>query len=269
MKLLSAVLLNPHSRTRLSLASFVVFFFLLSTNVFAQSIGYGNGFDLTGATFNTEAFSLSAQESDPEALLFNDDGTVLYVLGRGGVDISEYSLSTAYDISTASFSQVALNVSGQEATPQDIMFNDDGTVLYLLGSTGHDVTEYSLSSAYDISTASFVQVALDVLTQEDAPQDFVFNNTGTRLYLLGSDVGQVHEYILSTAYDISTANFLQTPLNVSGQETEARAMVFNDSGTLLYIAGNDGDDVNEYSLSTPFDISTASFVEVVLSFTSQ
>jgi len=235
----------------------------------AQAINYNKGYDISGASFSSVVFSVSSQDTDPEALVFNDDGTVLYLLGRGGVDISEFSLSTAYDISTASFTQVALSVSGQEATPQDILFNDDGTVLYLLGSTGVDVTAYSLSSAYDISTGSSPTVVLDVSSQETAVQDFIFNNTGNRLYVLGSDTGEIEEYILSTAYDISSATFLQTALDVSGQEAEVRSMLFDDTGDLLFVMGNAGDDVNEYSLSSAYDISTATFVEIVLSFTSQ
>ncbi|OEK06498.1 LamG-like jellyroll fold domain-containing protein [Roseivirga misakiensis] len=236
---------------------------------YGQSITYNKGFDISGASFDASVLSLSAQETDPEALLFNDDGTVLYVLGRAVADINEYSLSTPYDISTASFTQIALDVSSQDDTPQSIIFNDDGTVLYLLGNTGNDVTEYSLSSAYDISTAMFVQVALIVTTQEEEPQDFMFNNTGSRLYVLGSTTGEVHEYILSTAFDISTASFLQTALDLSSQESEARAMTFDETGDFLYVMGNSGDDVNEYSLSTAYNISTASFVEVVLSFNGQ
>ena len=255
---------------RLALVALLFLHFTFnSEKSYAQSITYNKGFDISSASFNSSVFSLLAQESDPEAILFNDDGTILYVLGRGGVDISEYSLSTAYDIETASFTQVALNVSGQDATPQDILFNNDGTVLYLLGSTGDDVTEYSLSTAYDISSASFVQIALSVAAEELAPQDFMFNNTGNRLYILGSTTGEIHEYFLSSAYDISTATFLQTALDISGQESEVRAMLFDDSGDLLYVMGNNGDDINEYSLSSSFDISTATFTEVVLSFTAQ
>ncbi|GEM_PF-1160121 len=259
-----------YSRIFPSLAGYLIFALLfLSAQAFSQSITYNKGFDIDGASFASAVFSLSGQESDPEALLFNNTGTVLYVLGRGGVDISQYSLSTAYDISTASFTQVALDVSGQEATPQDIMFNDDGTVLYLLGNTGIDVTSYGLSSAYNISTASSPTVVLDVSSQESSPQDIMFNNTGNRLYVLGTDTGEIEEYVLSTSFDISTATFLQTALNISGQEDAPRSFIFNDTGDLLFVMGNSGDDVNMYSLSSAYDISTASFVEIVLTFSSQ
>ena len=41
--------------------------------------------------------------------------------------------------------------------PRDITFNIDGTKMYVIGSSGDDVNEYSLSTAYDVSTASYTQ----------------------------------------------------------------------------------------------------------------
>ena len=50
------------------------------------------------------------------------NGTKLYVLGIDGDDINEYDLSTPYDISTGSFNQIALDVSGQESVPTSMLF---------------------------------------------------------------------------------------------------------------------------------------------------
>ena len=32
-------------------------------------------------------------------------------------------------------------------------FNNDGTKMFLVGTQGNDITEYALSTAYDVSTA--------------------------------------------------------------------------------------------------------------------
>jgi len=77
-------------------------------------------------------------------MLFNDDGSVLYVMGQTGDDINAYTLSTAYDISTATFDEIALSVSGQESDPTAMLFNDDGSVLYVMGSGGDDINAYTL-----------------------------------------------------------------------------------------------------------------------------
>ena len=39
-------------------------------------------------------------------------------------------------------------------------------------------------------------------------------------------------------------------------------MSFNNDGTKMYIIGH-GDEINEYSLSTAFDISSASYSEIL------
>jgi len=107
-------------------------------------------FDVSTGVFN-DLFSISAQETIPVGMAFNNDGTKLYVIGATGQDINEYNLSTAFDVSTGVFNDL-FDVSGQEATPEGMAFNNDGTKLYVIGQTGQDVNEYNLSTAFDVST---------------------------------------------------------------------------------------------------------------------
>jgi hypothetical protein len=48
--------------------------------------------------------------------------------------------------------------------------------------------------------------------------------------------------------------------SISAQETNPTGIAFNADGTKMFITGTVGDDVNEYDLSTGFDVSTASYV---------
>jgi len=238
-----------------------------ASGVFTKS--ESNAYDISAASFDEVALDVSGQQNIPTSILFNETGTVLYVIGFiGAENIYAYDLSTAYDISTASFDEVVLDVSGQESIPTKIMFNDDGTVLYVLGWSGDDVNAYDLSTPYDISTASFDEVVLDVSDEESQPWSLLFNQNGNTLYLLG-DNGNIYAYDLSTPYDISTASFDEVVLDVSGQEDETRVMLFNNTGSILYVVGNEGTDVNAYDLSTAYDISTASFNQIALDVSGQ
>ena len=38
-------------------------------------------------------------------------------------------------------------------------------------------------------------------------------------------------------------------------------MAFSSDGAKMFVVGGDGDDINEYALSTAFDASTAAFVD--------
>ena len=54
---------------------------------------------------------------------------------------------------------------------------------------------------------------LDVSNEEDKPYGMTFNNDGTKMFMVGEGSGDdnvaddIHEYILSTPYDVSTARF--------------------------------------------------------------
>ena len=78
----------------------------------------------------------------------------MFIVGDTGNDVNEYTLTTAWDVSTASFVD-SFSVNSQEATPQDIWFDSSGKTMFILGKAGDDVNVYKLTTAWDISTASF------------------------------------------------------------------------------------------------------------------
>ena len=131
---------------------------------------------IAGASF-VDSFSVSSQETRPMGLAFNTDGTKMFVVGRFGYDVNEYTLSTGFDVSTASFVD-SFDFSGQETVPIGITFNTDGTKMFVIGTAGDDVNEYTLSTGFDVSTASFVD-SFDVSGQEYDPTGITFNTDGT------------------------------------------------------------------------------------------
>ena len=229
------------------------------------------GFDVSTASF-VDSFSVGSQESSAFGLAFSADGTKMFVTGSGGDDVNEYTLSTGFDVSTASFNDIngdgtGFDVSSQEASPTGLAFNNDGTKMFVLGATGQDVDEYTLSTGFDVSTASFVD-RFDVKSQDTQPSGLAFNTDGTKMFVMGGSFrGQdVDEYTLSTGFDVSTASFNDinddgTGFDVSSQDTQPYGLAFNNDGTKMFVTGG-GDDVNEYTLSTGFDLSsTVTFVD--------
>jgi len=90
---------------------------LLSSKAFAE------------VTF-VDSFELGYQETTPWGLAFNNDGTKMFVVGYSGRDVNEYTLSTGFDVSTASFVD-SFDVSTQEANPTGLAFNTDGTKMFV------------------------------------------------------------------------------------------------------------------------------------------
>ena len=212
--------------------------------------------DISTASYS-QNFSVASQEASPVELFFKPDGLKMYVLGSNGQDVNEYDLSTAWDVSTASYSQ-NFSVASQEAAPRGLFFKPDGTKMYIVGSSGDAVNEYDLSTAWDISTASYSQ-NFSVSAQEVAPYGVFFRPDGFKMYVSGAAEDNVNEYDLSTAWDISTASFLQS-FSVSAQDGSLFGLFFRDDGLKMYVVGSSNDSVYEYDLSTAWDISTASYV---------
>lgn len=217
------------------------------------------GYNLNGASYDSVSFSVGSQDTSPAGLFFKPDGLKMYVVGLTGQDINEYNLGTAWNISTASYVQ-NFSVAAQESQPVGVFFKPDGTKMYVLGLFGDDVNEYSLSTPWNISTASYVQV-FSVASQDTAPMGIFFKPDGLKMYITGGTGQDVNEYSLSTAWNISTASYVQV-FSVASQDTNPRAIFFKPDGTRMYVVGQTGDDINEYSLSTPWNISTASYVQI-------
>jgi 6-phosphogluconolactonase (cycloisomerase 2 family) len=205
------------------------------------------GFDIS--TAELDGF-LDTQDSVPNGITFNNDGTKMYEIGSGSNQIYEYDLSTAFDISTATFSQ---SIATQDLNAYGLTFNDDGTKMYEIGADSGLIYEYDLSTAFDISTATFSQ---SIATQDAGPHGITFNDDGTQMYEVGQGSDQIYQYTLSTAYDISTATFVQS---IATQDTSPSDIKFNNDGTKMYETnyGFGSEVIYEYSLSTAFDISTA------------
>jgi len=202
------------------------------------------GLNIGAASF-TDSFSVAAQETAPNGIAFNNDGTKMFIVGSSGDNVYEYALATGFDVSTASFTQL-FSVAAQESIPNGIAFNNDGTKMFIVGSTGDDVNEYALGTGFDVSTASFTD-SFSVAAQEGLPNDIAFNSDGTKMFIVGNFGDNVYEYALATGFDVSTASFANS-FSVAAQETIPNGIAFNNDGTRMFIVGNFGQDVNEYDI---------------------
>jgi DNA-binding beta-propeller fold protein YncE len=217
-----------------------------------------DAWDISKAFYSIRSFSVTSQETTPTGLFFKPDGTKMYVTGPVSDNVNEYTLSTPWLVSSASYVQ-NFSVAAQATSPRGLFFKPDGTKMYVIGEVSDAVHEYDLSSAWDISTASHLQ-SFSVATEDLTPQSAFFKPDGTKMYVLGQVGDDVNEYDLSSAWDISTASYVQN-FSISTQEVTPSGLFFKPDGTKMYVSGTDGDDINEYSLSSAWDISSASYVQ--------
>lgn len=221
-----------------------------------------NNTSVTGWVFSGKSVSVSAQETIPQGLFIGLNGTKMYVCGSAGDDVNEYTLGTAYDVSTATFTAVSTGVT-QDTVPVDVFFKEDGLTMFVLGQTNKTVFQYTLSVAGNITTATYASKSFSVNSQETAPTGLWFKYDGTTMYIVGTTNDTVFQYTLSTPWDISTASYASISFSVASQESNPQQVNLSADGTEMYVIGSTGDDINEYDLGTAYDIGTATFVNNV------
>ena len=110
------------------------------------------------------------------------------MVGNGSDEVHAWSLGTAYSLANVHATNdyiSAYNTATGSDNPRDIMFNNDGTKMYILhgdGTTADDtVLEYTLSTAYDPSTKGSAS-SLDI----SDPVAVIFNKA-CHLTTMGQD----------------------------------------------------------------------------------
>ena len=148
------------------------------------------------------------------------------------------------------------NVNSEETNPRGMTFNNDGTKMFITGTTGDDVNEYTLSVGFDLaSTVTFVDSY--AVSECPNPMSVKFNPNGTKMFVTGVGNNNVHEYALTTGFDVSTASFTQTL--VTTVDNDNFGLDFKDDGTKMYLTGDSNNSIYEFDLSSAYDISTATF----------
>jgi hypothetical protein len=194
----------------------------------------------------------------------------------GRTDVSGInSIRSVTDINSWEYYGVSFSVAGQDTAPQDIFFKSDGTKMFILGDTGNDVNEYSLSTPWEVNTAGFT-TNFSVASRETAPLGLYFSSDGLNMYVCGNtgvaplvaSGDYVHQYSLGTAWDISNVGLATVGYTTSYRILDDTApqgvYLKNDDGTKMYIVGSTNDRVYEYSLGTPWNVSTAGLTTSVL-----
>ena len=229
--------------------------------------------DINSWEYNGVFKSVALEDGTPTDIYFKDDGTKMYILGDVGNDVNEYSLSTAWDVNTATFTTL-FSIASQETAPLGLYFKPDGTRMYICGTTAvspanaDQVRSYTLSTPWSlVSGVTYDSKAYT--TSDTTPQGLYFKSDGTKMYVVGSTGDAVYEYTLSTAWELdSTITLVNTfligatnTLNLPLTLTTPVGIAFNASGTEMYILDQTRDTVTRFDLSTAWDTTTASFYD--------
>jgi len=173
----------------------------------------------------------------------------------------------SYDLSNATYTNRYARIDGQAVgTPSDVQMSSDGTKMYVVDQDAETIYQYTLGTAWDVSTASYASKSYALSSQMTNCRNFRFNDVGTKLYGIGPNGvnnASVYQYTLGTAWDISTASYASKTFDLTGQIASAPAgLCFADSGAKMYVGRVDTRIIYQYTLGTPWDVSTASYATI-------
>lgn len=221
---------------------FPIYSFTLESAFQISSLSDGGEIDING------------QEANVEGVFFKPDGLKMYIVGRSNDTVYGYTLSTAWDLSTASYTGEQLSVSAQETSPYGLFFSDDGTKMYVLGTGSDTVYQYTLSTAWDVTSGSYSGKAKSVSSESTTPIAFAMSDDGTKLYVVQSG-GTIYQYTLSTAWDMSTATYDSDSKVI----TNCYGLSFKSDGLKVMVEIS-SQKFELWELSTAWDITTATKV---------
>jgi DNA-binding beta-propeller fold protein YncE len=212
--------------------------------------------DLTTMSYNSVSFSTSGQDNSPNGVFISSDGYSLYIVGSSSDFVYQYAMPTAWDLSSVSTEGVkSLDVNPPETAPADLHFSTNGENLYIVGSGLDAILSYTLSTAWDISTATYNNQSTSLLTYEGGLTGITMSADGTKVILVGGSNDNMYQFFLSTAWDIST---LQTPpqsvIDINPPESLPTCVTFDSTGTKIFFLGSTTDNIYAYDLGTPYDI---------------
>jgi DNA-binding beta-propeller fold protein YncE len=225
--------------------------------------------DITTAAYTSKSFSISGQETGATCIRFREDGAKFYIVGAVGRDISQYSCSTPWDVSTASFDSKSYSFNSLSGITESIFFKPGGTTYYLLSSSNDAVYQMSCSAS-DISTSSYSGLSASIGSQETEAHGLAFSPNGENMYVIGqrNSTGDIYQYTLSTPWNVATASYASKTLSVNAQSAFPTDIAFTADGRQMFVT-DQGDSIFQYSLSTAWDISTATYDSKSFSVTSQ
>lgn len=219
-----------------------------------EAIPEAEPWNLLGADFTSATSTASELTLFNCFFLGNSGGTLFAGDSTIGV-VFQHSLSTAYDISTASYESKFIDISATTGNNivSGLSFSSDGTVMYALGaSSNKNVYQFDLGVAWDVSTASFDD-SYDTSGVHSSIRDLTFKSDGTVMYVMGGTTN-VYQFPLSTPWDVGSASD-GAGQSVNAEEAAATGLTFSSDGTKMYVIGNTNDTVYQYTLTTAWDLS--------------
>ena len=204
--------------------------------------------------------------ASPSAVAMSPDGKHLYI-GRSNSSynyIFHYTLATPFDIESRTFVHSFTTNSFGVSSIESIAISPDGQ--YMWASSYFDkLHTFCMSTPFYISSISYAgkrerknwySNSNTTLGFDTNPAGIFFHPDGTKGYITGNANDRLHQYDLTTAYDVSTMTHNQYE-DLNGINSDPYGLWFKPDGSSFFFIGRSGDDtLYKRDMTTAWDIST-------------
>ena len=162
----------------------------------------GGDFFSIGTTYDDKSFDVSEQGSGyGRSFVLSSDGTKMYLGQFGLANIYQYTLTTPWDISTATYDNKSFFTGDHVALPTSLFLSSDGTKLYMAAQDTASIHQYTLSTPWDISTATYDNEGFYLDLDRMSMSMYIDE---TKLYVLSAGHKMIFQYTLSPSWDVSS-----------------------------------------------------------------
>lgn len=233
-----------------------------TTDVFdTTQTGEGNGTTtLTISGHVAGGYGIDSISSSDSAITVNkntDEGSRVSYFDAGVISMF------THDYFMKRSNRKTLDISSQDTNPTGLFWKTDGTKMYMVGSFADSIYQYSCSTAWDVTTCTYDSVSLNVSSEDTIPGDVWIKEDGTRLMTIGDLTNAIYSYTCSTAWTLSSCTYDSISTSTSLYEGTPRGLDVSSDGTKVFFTGTAGDSATRYDLSTPYNLSTASYVSAI------
>jgi len=215
--------------------------------------------NISTALYTGNFLSITVEDTEPRSIHLSPDGLNLFMVGAQTDTIYRYFLPTPFDITTAFYTGTSLSVLSEDNSPAGIYFSPDGLNLFMVGTQTDAIYQYILTTPFDITTTSYTGNSLSILSEDSSPTSLFFSPDGLNLFMVGFTTDAIYQYILTTPFDITTTSYTGNSFSVVSEAISPRSIHFSPDGLTLFLVGSSTDKIFQYSLTTPFDITTISY----------
>ena len=174
------------------------------------------------------------------------------------IGIRTYTLSTPWDLSSAAFSGTAdLGVlSGSPNYVVALAFSASGTKMFLVGNDSRHVKQFTLSSAWDVGTATYDAISLDASIGADGnfgDGAIAFSSDGLTIFTYAGTTLRSFALEYPWTFTIGLTPIGVTTIGAPASSASASGMFFKPDGSALFLLNKDK-MVYEYELEVAWSI---------------